>query len=200
MARSLVIGVFNTRDEAQRAVEELHQAGFPSSEISVVMHRDHHADVDLTDMDAAKAAYITGENKAGEGAAIGALAGGIGGGVLALGVGLIPGLGPVFAGGLLAAACFGVGAAVGATGGGIVGALIGQEFPEDEACFYEQELKAGRVLVGVKNPERLDEALTLLESLGGYHALSPATATAEVLHAPITQPMPAAGDVLPPQV
>ncbi len=168
---STIVGVFDTRMQGHRAVEELRQAGFADSNVTMVMHRDDDT-VDVTDMDAAKAAQVSGESKAGEGAAIGAAAGALGGGALALAMGLIPGVGPVFSLGTLAAQLFGVGAAIGATGGGIVGGLVGADFPEDEARFYERELKAGHVLVGVRAEDRLEEARAILDHCGGYHALS----------------------------
>jgi hypothetical protein len=169
--RSTVIGVFDSRTQGHQAVEELRRAGFADSHITMVMHHNDDT-VEITDMDAAKAAQVTGESKAGEGAAIGAVAGGLTGGALALAMGLIPGIGPVLSLGALAATVFGVGAAVGATGGGIIGGLIGADFPEEEARFYEKELKAGRVLVGVRAEERATEARDILDRCGGYHALT----------------------------
>jgi len=44
----------------------------------------------------------------------------------------------------------------------MVGALIGMDFPEEEARYYEQQLKAGRVLVGVKAGDRNGEAMEIL--------------------------------------
>src|SRR5579871_5538135 len=170
--RSTIIGVFDSRARGHQAVEELRRAGFPDSHITMVMHREEHNDVDVTDMDAAKAAQVTGESKAGEGAAIGVVAGGLGGGAVALALGMIPGIGPVLSMGTLAATIFGVGAAVGATGGGIVGGLIGADFPEDEARFYETELKSGRVLVGVRAGDRAAEARAIFDRCGGSHALT----------------------------
>ncbi len=171
--RSAVVGVFNTREQGHQAVEELRRAGFSDHHITMVMHHNEDAKVEITDMDAAKAAQVSGESKAGEGALAGAIAGGIGGGALALAIGLIPGIGPVLSFGTLAASVFGIGAAIGATGGGIVGALIGLDFPEEDARFYEQELKAGRVLVGVHAGDRADEAQAILDRTGGYHAQTP---------------------------
>jgi hypothetical protein len=139
--------------------------------ITMVMHHDDHT-ADVTDMDAAKAAQVTGEHKGGEGAAVGVVVGGISGGALALALGFIPGIGPILSMGTLAATVFGVGAAIGATGGGIIGALIGADIPEEEARFYERELKAGRVLVGVSAGDRANEARTILDHCGGYHVLT----------------------------
>jgi hypothetical protein len=180
--RSAVVGVFNTKEEARRAVEELRRAGFSDNQITMVMHHSNDGTVEVTDMDAAKAAQVTGENKAGEGAAVGVIAGGLGGGALALALGMIPGVGPVLSLGTgLAATMFGIGAAAGGATGGIVGALVGMDFPEDEARHYERELKAGRVLVGVKS-DRLDEAEAILSRCGwcGPHGTytRPATAPA----------------------
>jgi hypothetical protein len=78
----------------------------------------------------------------------------------------IPGVGPILSLGTLAATMFG--AAAGGTGGGVVGALIGADFPEEEARFYERELKAGRILVGVNAGNRSREALDILHLSGGY--------------------------------
>lgn len=170
--RTTVIGVFNTREQAHRAIEDLRGAGFSDNQITMVMHHNDNT-VDVTDMDAAKAAQVTGKSKAGEGALAGAVAGGLGGGALALALGMIPGIGPVLSLGALASGLFGVGAAIGATGGGVVGALIGADFPEEEARFYESELKAGKVLVGVNGGDRADKAQHILEHCGGTHALTP---------------------------
>src|SRR5262249_27384858 len=142
--RSVVVGVFGTREEAERGMAELRTAGFEDSHLTMVMHHDNQG-VEVTDLDRAKAARITGESKAEEGAALGGAVGAVAGGLL----GLIPGIGPVFLWGpTLAATLFGL--VGGAATGGIAGALIGSDIPEEAARFYEAELKAGRVLVGVR--------------------------------------------------
>jgi len=166
--RSTVIGVFETRDQAHRAVEELHRAGFDHDHIAVVSH--HKEGIEVTDLDAAKAAQVTGETKAEEGAAIGAVTGGVLGGLMALPA-LLPGVGPVFAFGALATSLFGI--AAGAAGGGMVGALVGMDFPEEEARAYEMQLKAGRVLVGVQGGERTEEAAAIMRRQGAIEATAP---------------------------
>lgn len=50
----------------------------------------------------------------------------------------------------------------------IAGALIGLGIPEEEAKYYEGEVKAGRTLVTVKADGRYDEACALLRRFGGY--------------------------------
>lgn len=165
---STVVGVFDTRSQAELALEELRQAGFHDSQLAMVMHRDPKETVEVTDLDAAKAAQVSGESKAGEGAAIGAASGAVVGGAIGVATALIPGVGPVISLGTLAATVFGV--AAGAAGGGLVGTLIGLDFPEEEARFYEQELKAGRILVGVKAEDRESEAEAIMRRYGAYDA------------------------------
>jgi hypothetical protein len=75
-------------------------------------------------------------------------------------------IGPVIAGGLLAAVL--ASAAGGAAVGVIVGALVGLGVPEEEARFYENEFHRGRTLVTVKPEGRYPEAESILRSCGGY--------------------------------
>jgi hypothetical protein len=166
--RSTVVGVFDTRDRARQAVEELRSSGFSDADITMVMHRDLHGDVEVTDLDAAKAARVSGESKAGEGAVVGAATGAIAGGALAVATVLLPGVGMILTFGTLAATLFG--AAAGAVGGGLIGSLVGHDFPEEHAHFYEAELKAGRVLVGVRAGDRAAEAEGVIRRCGGYDA------------------------------
>jgi uncharacterized protein (TIGR02271 family) len=91
------------------------------------------------------------------------------GGLLGAGAALlIPGIGPVVAGGILAAT-FG-GAAIGAVAGGLIGALTAMDIPEDEARYYESEFKSGRTLVTVKADNRAAEATSILRRHGAYDA------------------------------
>jgi hypothetical protein len=169
--RATLIGVFDTPQAAHRAVEELHRAGFGSNQIMLMAHHTELEKEEITDLDAAKAAQLTGDSKVDEGAAIGAVAGGVLGGAIAVAVLAIPGLGPVLlAGSLLnpatiAALLTGIGG--GLAGGGIVGALVGLDFPEDEALLYERELKAGRALVAIHAGSRSEVAWEILRTCGG---------------------------------
>ena len=172
--RSTVVGVFETRTQAEQALAELRSADFKDSQLTMVMHHNDQG-IEVTDLDAAKAAQVSGESKAEEGAAVGAAVGAVAGGLL----GLLPGIGAIlFWGPTLAATLFGL--VAGAAGGGISGALIGSDFPEPEARFYEAELKAGRVLVGVKVDGRYLEAVDILRRCGARDAASPQEAHALV--------------------
>jgi len=76
-------------------------------------------------------------------------------------------VGPVLALGTLGTIL--VNAAGGAAIAGIAGALIGWGIPEEDAKFYESELKAGRYLVTVDaGSKRKDEAWAILHRHGGY--------------------------------
>src|SRR5688500_6893726 len=102
-----------------------------------------------------------------KGAVTGALTGGVVGGVLAAAAALmIPGVGPVLAGGVLAS--FFGGAIAGTAVGGILGAMTGLGVSEEEARFYETEFQSGRAIVAVKPGARMNEAADILRRHGGY--------------------------------
>src|SRR5919206_1900684 len=140
-ARSTAVAVFDERDDAEDAINDLKDAGFPGEEIGLVAR----------DRDQASAMAESTGTKAGEGAVTGAVAGGVLGGLggFLVGVGslAIPVLGPVIAAGAFATAL--AGAAVGAGVGALAGALIGMGIPENEANWYEERVKGGAWLVSV---------------------------------------------------
>jgi uncharacterized protein (TIGR02271 family) len=160
--RSAVVGVFRDRSEAEKAVEELKRAGFRDDQIGFVTRRDDGAGTagTATDRDTAGTDRTTG-------AATGAVAGGVLGAVIGAGAALlIPGIGPVLAGGILAAALGG--AAIGAAAGGLIGALTGLGIPEEEAEYYNTEFESGRTIVTVKADGRYQEAYDILHRFGAY--------------------------------
>jgi len=161
--RSTIVGVFRERSQAERAVDELHRAGFTDEQIGFVM-RDGEQHTESV--------HQEGESHAGEGAVGGILAGaGIGGVIAAAASLLIPGFGPVIAAGIFATILGG--AAVGAAAGGILGALMGAGVPEEEAHYYEDEFKEGRAIVTVKAEGRAPEAETILARNGAYDMQRP---------------------------
>ncbi len=60
---------------------------------------------------------------------------------------MLPAIGPVIAGGALAAIA--ASAAGTAAAGGLIGALVGLGIPEEEAKYYESEFNEGRTVVTV---------------------------------------------------
>lgn len=140
---STVVGLFETREKAHRAVEALKQGGFRAEDMSIVM-RDRGA-----------AAEVAEEVGVGSGAAAGAVGGGILGGLGGLLVGIgalaIPGIGPIIAAGPLAAALAGAG--IGAATGGLLGALVSAGVPEEEAAHYQAGIERGGILLTVSAPD-----------------------------------------------
>jgi hypothetical protein len=154
MSKKSVVGIVKTHSQAEQIVEGLQDAGFPVSEISVLLP-DNEGKHDIGHVKATKAP---------EGATTGATTGGVTGGVLGLLAGIgalaIPGVGPFIAAGPIMATLSG--AAIGATTGGVVGGLIGLGVPEIEAKRYEEKLKSGNYLIAVhagdgKEEERAKE-------------------------------------------
>jgi len=137
-----VFGIYSTRVAVENATDSLKKAGFPSSDISVLLPESLG---EPKEMGTEKA------TKAPEGTAAGVTAGGVIGGTLGLlaGVGLlaIPGLGPFIAAGPIMAGLAGLG--VGGAVGGLTGALIGMGIPEFEAKRYEGRLQKGGILLSV---------------------------------------------------
>ena len=99
------------------------------------------------------------------GAGAGAL---VGLGVLA---GTIPVIGPVMAIGTLGTIL--LNAAAGAAVVGLVGALVGLGIPEEDAKYYESEVRGGRFLVSVDAGNREAEAWAILRRAGGYNRSFP---------------------------
>ena len=157
-----VFGIYSTRSAVENATESLIHAGFPASDISVLLPESLGG---TKDMGTEKA------TKAPEGTAAGVTTGGIIGGTLGVlaGVGLlaIPGLGPYIAAGPIMAGLAGLG--VGGAVGGVTGALIGMGIPEFEAKRYEGRLQKGGILLSVhcNTSEEVKRAKDVLERTGG---------------------------------
>jgi hypothetical protein len=155
-----VFGIYTSGDHAERAVDTLIGAGFPSSEISVL----------LPDTRSTRDFAHQKDTKAPEGATAGVTAGGVIGGTLGVlaGVGAlaIPGLGPFIAAGPIMAGLAGLG--VGGAIGGLVGALVGMGIPEYEAKRFEGQVKNGGTLLSVHcdTSGQISRAKDLLKSSG----------------------------------
>ena len=154
--RSTVVGVFESRDAAERAVDALQQAGFRPDQVGFAMRGGGDVPVGATDT-------VEGNN-AGAGAATGAILGGLLGAAAAL---LIPGIGPVLALGTLGGSVL-TGAVAGGALGALAGALIGMGIPEEEARYYQGEFESGRAVVTVKAEARAAEAEEIMRRFGAY--------------------------------
>ncbi len=159
-AYSTIVGVFNTREAAERAVSDLRSAGYDDDRIGLIAR---NSDGSTT--------RVSGDTETNveEGAMLGASAGAIGGALVGAGVvaGVIPVVGPVLAIGTLGTVL--LNAVGGAAIIGIAGALIGWGVPEEDAKFYEDEVRAGRYLVTVDAGDRYDAGRSIMDRHGAYH-------------------------------
>ena len=153
---NMVTGLFPDRASAEAAYNAAHSRGYSKDDVNLVMSDDtrkrHFGD------DSAMGKETELGNKAAEGAGIGGAIGGTIGailaGIAAVGTRIaLPGLGLVIAGPLAAAAA---GAGAGAAGGGLLGALIGWNIPEERVKEYEEGVKNGGILMGVKTRNEED--------------------------------------------
>ncbi len=145
MARSIV-GLFNSRAEAEAAIGDLIESGFDSSRIGIL----------LQDRGQTREVVAEYGTRSGETAAAGGIVGGTAGALMAAtGALVIPGLGPFIAGGIVAAV-------LGAGGGALIGGLLGLGIPEEEATYYQEQVGAGRAMVTVDAQGRDDEARAIM--------------------------------------
>lgn len=157
--RPIVTSVFRDRESAEHAYDAIAARGYKSEDIHVVMTNDTRERLFAKDEEKSDLG-----NKALQGGGVGGMVGGAVGatvvGIAAAAAALtIPGLGLVIAGPLAGALA---GGAAGATAGGLVGVLVGAGIPEERAKYYEKDLKAGGIVVGVK--PRHDEDARFFET------------------------------------
>src|SRR4051812_3722672 len=136
-----VVGIFETRTEAESAIQRLKEAGIAPEAISIAM-KDVRESSNLVESTGA-------HDLSGEGATAGAVSGAAVGSLIGLAlVGstfVLPGVGTFLIGGPLAAALAGAG--IGAASGGLIGALIGAGIPETEAEHYATGIEQGQILI-----------------------------------------------------
>ena len=147
-----LIGIFDDPLAARRALEALRDGPLPLEDVSIVSRAT----------DSGAAVSNDDDVSAGEGAAVGA----VWGGLVGLAALLIPGIGPFVAGGALFAALTGV--VTGAVVGGITAALVDfGGISEEEAREYESQVHAGKTLIAVKaRDEDGAEVRRILNSFG----------------------------------
>src|SRR6202046_1675583 len=155
-----VVGIFGTRQEAERAASTLDSAGIATSRIAVLTPQSTAQEIAaVPTMDA---------EQPGMGMALGATVGGamgLAGGVTlgALASVLIPGVGPVLAIGFAASA-------LGLVGGGALGGKLDNSLsdgiPQEELYIYEDALRQGRsvVIAFAENHARSEEHTSELQS------------------------------------
>lgn len=151
-----VTAMYDSFTHAQRAVQDLVDAGFNRDDISLVAN------------DAAgeyKSYTADGDVKGGEGASFGAVTGAL----VGLGAMLIPGVGPVIAAGPLVAALTGagLGAAAGAVTGGLTASMVDFGLDTEHAGYYAEGVRRGGALVSARVDEgRAGQAESILNRHG----------------------------------
>ncbi len=157
--------VFDSREEAERALSELRSAGIKDAEMSIVGKSESGDGSGMTDND---------DDGVNEGGAVkGALMGGGAGALLGLAALAIPGVGPLAAAGAIAASAApgaaGIGAALGATAGGLSGLLTDNGVSDEDASYYEERINQGGYFVAVHG-DQSDRAREILFRNGGHNA------------------------------
>lgn len=145
-----VIGTFNSREQAEKAVSALRNNGF-YDEISVV----------ASDRDKVGGTKGVAGGSVTSGVSTGGVLGGLAGLAMGAGALAIPGIGPVLAAGPIA------GLLSGAATGGIAGGLIDWGVPAERSKFYEGKVKEGKILASVRSDEaKVNKAADSLRSSG----------------------------------
>ena len=159
-----VVGVFDSREQAERCVREMRNKGFTENEISIVVRGQQNREGGAKGGRDTEAAAEMGDQNLADGTAWGGALGALGGLLAGAGALAIPGVGPIIAAGPLAAAL------TGAVGGGVVGGLMDLGVPEERGRQYEEEVKQGRVLAVVETDgDKADESAALIRQ---YNARS----------------------------
>ncbi len=174
---STILGMFEHPIEARRAMDRLRDSSLRIDDISIISRAT----------ESGKPISSVDDVSAGEGAAVGA----VWGGLVGLATLLIPGVGPFIALGALGATL--TGAVTGAVVGGIAAALIDfGDIPEDEARAYEAQVHQGGTLIAIKvDPDDAAEARRLLVDAGAnsiYDNQTDATSGSQLRQAHVKDP------------
>ena len=170
MSERIASAVFDSREEAERALADLRSAGIPDDAISIIGKSERGDGSGIDDDDDG------GANKSG--AVKGAIGGAAAGGLLGLAALAIPGVGPLAAAGAIAASAVpeaaAIGAGIGATVGGLSGLLTKEGVDDDDAKYYEGRINEGGYFVGVHADRTggtsLEQAREILYRNGGHSA------------------------------
>ena len=163
-----VAGIFKTRSDAERAIENLRGIGLPDENLNLLAPG-------MSDNQVEASVPTSDTEQPGMGNALGGLVGGAMGaaGGMTLGAAaaslLVPGVGPIMAAGIIGAALFGAGGAVtGMAAGGALEGNIADGLPHDELFIYEDALRQGRtvVIAGLEDDGQLYAAQSALDDAG----------------------------------
>ena len=136
-----VVGVYDTMEQAEKAVQQLNQGGVSVAHVSIVAKN--------LENEKKIVGFVTTGDVAKSTACAGAWMGGLFGLLTGAAFLWVPGIGPMIVAGPLAAALLGSieAAAVGGATGGLLGALVGWGVSKDHILKYEQNINAGKFLL-----------------------------------------------------
>ena len=144
---STMTGTFRDRKSAEAAYNSMSSRGYDKDDVNLLMSDETRKSYFGDDAPETELGDKAMEG-AGVGSAIGGTAGAVIGAIAAIGTSVaLPGLGLIIAGPIAAALA---GAGAGGLTGGLVGALVGSGIPEEHAAEYEQDVKNGGIVMGVK--------------------------------------------------
>jgi hypothetical protein len=149
-----VAGVFDDRDDAEKAIDWLRSKGVPNDNISVMARNDQDTTAMAKRTGAERVDNDPGSDVA-RGAGTGLAAGAGVGALFGLAAAMIPGVGPFITAGALAHALGAAGggavagAIVGGTSGAIAGALSKWGLDQADAKYYGGEVEKGATFVAV---------------------------------------------------
>ena len=150
MSERISSAVFDSREEAERALSELRSVGVPEGSISILGRGEggEFADDRIGDGRTGDGDHEAKEDVV-QGAAIGTGAGALLG-VAAL---AIPGVGPLAAAGAIASAAIPsaalIGGGAGMAAGGVTGLLKDHGVDDDDATYYDERLRSGGYVLTV---------------------------------------------------
>lgn len=171
MSDRIASAVFDSRDEAQRAMSELRSAGVDQDAISIIGRHGEQSSAN----DSGSSDDGDGVNESG--GAKGAVGGAIAGGLLGIAALAIPGVGPLAAAGAIASGAIpgaaAIGAGVGAVAGGVSGLLTDHGVSDEDASYYEDRIHQGGTFLSVdadKAGVPIETAREILFRNGGHNA------------------------------
>ena len=165
--KTTVVGVFKSRNDAEKAVNDLEKKGFSKNEISVITKDQGQGgrggeggQGGRGGMTMTTGSSYTHQN-IGDGVTTGGAIGGLAGLLAGAGALAIPGIGPLLAAGPIA------GALTGAVTGGVAGGLIDFGIPPESGRKYEEKVREGEIVCLVKSSsDKVDEAAEIFRRNG----------------------------------
>ena len=171
MSERVASAVFDSSEEAKRAMTELRSAGIDQKCISIVGRHGEQGNMQHTDKGDASDTVK------------GAIGGAVIGGLLGVAALAIPGVGPLAAAGAIASGAIpgaaAIGAGAGAVAGGLSGMLTNHGVSKEDATYYEDRINDGGIFLSVDASESsvpVETAQEILLRNGGHNSTQVRTA------------------------